>query len=434
MIIIPKKEIVVPMGRTNIRMKGFLRFQVWRPDNVLNRCRIDTGFFPNTILTSGRNNMNTQANWLSWCHVGTAAVPAPSVTDTQLSGFVVSTNTVVATSDSTQPSAPYFGWKRKTFRFAQGAGHGGENLSEAGVGWGSSGSTLVSRALIVDPDTQVPTTVTPLADEILDVTYELRYYPPLVDDTDSITLNGVNYDTTLRAGEVTGDRWSKDIGTSIQDYSTSGSIFRAYDGVLGTLEQSPSGNFVSHEASGNIYTEAYVNNSHQVVLVCPVGPTGWNLGAGIRSNRIGTTAGYYQCQYSSNPGGNTIPKDNTLIMVMKWILSWAAQNFTYPWNMIAANDVTTPGLGQWNTNLAGTLLRINWEDANTDDQRSELQVRTGSTFRIRDTTDATKFVEYTTTGAYAEQASWTEYAVTQTDIQNGGPTVGNACEIKNLEL
>jgi len=320
-IIVPKKEIVVPMGRMNLGMKGFLRFQVWRPDDVLNRCRIDTGFFPNTILNSGRNNMNTQSNWLTHCHVGTDST-VPTQSDTQLLGFVVATSTVVANTEGTQASAPYYGWKRKTFRFAQGAGHGGQNLSEAGVGWGSSGSTLVSRALIVDPDTQVPTTVTPLSDEILDVTYELRYYPPLVDDTDSITLDAVNYDTTVRAAEVTGDRWSSDIGLSITEYAPFNSTWTAYDDVLGTLEQSPSGNTANHDDAGNIYAESYVNNSYEIVLVCPVGPTGWNLAGDMRSSRIGTTAGYYQCQYDSNPGGNPVPKDNTYTMTMKWILGW----------------------------------------------------------------------------------------------------------------
>lgn len=318
---IPKKEIVVPIGQASFGMKGFFRFQVWRPDIQLNRARIDTGWMANTILNSGRNVMSTEANWLTHCHVGTNST-APTQSDTQLLGFIAATNTIVDTTSGTQTTMPYYGWKRKTFRFGVGAGQGGQNLSEAGVGWGSSGSTLISRALIVDPDTQLPTTVTPLADEILDVTYELRYYPPLTDSTNSVTLNGVNYDTTTRAAEVTGDRWSDDIGFAIKEYKPFTSTWNAYDGALGTLEQSPSGNTANHNDTTAITSESYVNNSYQTVLVCPVGSAGWNLAGLLRSNRIGTTAGYYQCQYDSNPGGNPVPKDNTFTMLMKWIISW----------------------------------------------------------------------------------------------------------------
>lgn len=316
MIIQPRKEILIPIG-LRFGMKGFMRAQVWRPDPVLHRARIDTGFFPNQILTAGRNVMNTQASWLGYCHVGTDSTP-PTAGDTQLGGFVVSTSSVVSNTNGTEGSAPYFGWRRKTFRYAVGAGHGGQNLSEAGIGWGGSGSTLISRALIIDPITQIPTTITPLTDEILDITYELRYYPPLTDAINSVTLDGTDYDTTTRAANVTSAVWSDDIGVAIG--VETGSYWTAYDGNVGAITTGPSGS--SAAISGTPYNETYQNNSYEIVMTASCGPSGWNLGSGIRSILIGTKAGAYQTQFDSNPGGARIPKDTNYTMIIQWTLGW----------------------------------------------------------------------------------------------------------------
>lgn len=316
MIIMPQSEVLIPIPLT-VGMKGFLRVRILRPDG---RARWDSGFFPNKILDSGRNNLATQSSWLTWCHVGTGSTP-PTASDTQLENFVVATNTVVANIASTQGSAPHYGWRRKTFRYAVGAGHGGQNLSEAGIGWGSAGSVLVSRALIIDPDTQLPTTVTPLADELLEVTYELRYYPPLSDVLNSVTLNGVNYDTITRAANVTDAIWSDNIGSSIGILGTNTSYWKVYDGNIGTITQLPSGNAANTDDT-LAYNVSYANNSYQRRMVCPTGPAGWNLGAGIRSAAILTKAGAYQTQFNANPGGTRIPKNSGFTMVLEWILGW----------------------------------------------------------------------------------------------------------------
>jgi hypothetical protein len=320
MIILPSQKIQVFRPQFNIGMKGFFRIKCWRPDDVLHRARIDTGWFPNKILDSGRNNMATENTWLDWCHVGTNNT-VPTALDTQLLGFVVATNTIVENVHGAQASEPWFAWRRKTFRYLQGAGHGGNNLQEAGVGWGSSGATIICRALIIDPITQLPTTVTPLADEILDVTYELRYYPPLIDVNGTVTLDGVLYDTITRASEVNSTIWSQNIGVEIGQYSPNNSSWSAYDGNLGLITQAPSG-VVAACDNADQYDLAYSNNSYEQVMGSNTGITGWNLGAGIRSIRVQTTAGAYQTQFDSNPGGNTIPKTINQTMAMEWRIGW----------------------------------------------------------------------------------------------------------------
>jgi hypothetical protein len=408
-------------------MKGFMRAQVWRPDMHLHRARIDTGWFPNMLLDSGRNQMHDQANWLTNCHVGTDSTP-PTTAHTALLGFVANTSTIQGSVlDGQSGSPPYYGWKRITFRFA--VGDTAANLNEAGVGWGAAGSTLVSRALILDPITQQPSTITPKDDEILDMTYELRYYAPVAEVHQQIVLNGVTYDTISMAAEATSNRWSAPIGTSIGEYSPSVSSWKAYDGELGTIIQSPSGNDADCD-NANQYNEDYVSNSYQIVMGSQTGINGWNLAAGIRSIRIMTTAGNYQTRFGSNPGDNEIPKDTDYTMAMEWVLSWGNLDVIGNWDMETAHDTNTPTSGAWNTNTAETLLRINWTDADAGDRKEELQIENGSLVKIVDSTNVAKWVDYRVTSAYSEGTDWTDYSVTQEDIQNSGPTVGNECILK----
>lgn len=319
-ILIPRRTLETEI-KLAVGMKGFMRLQCWRPDPILHRCRIDTGWFPNKILDAGRNQMAQRNDWMLRCQVGTNNT-APLATDTGLLGYVAGTSTIQADNFGAQGSAPYYGWRQRTFRFAVGAGHGAQNLKEAGVGWATTGATLISRALIVDPLTQLPTVVTPLVDEILDVSYMLRYYPPLVDVAQSVVLNGLTYDTISRAAEVTNSgAWGNPIGTQIGEESLFSSDWSAFDGAIGTLTQSPSGIAASCDHA-NAFNEAYSNNSYQLSMQCNTGPTGWNLGAGIRSLRIKTKAGWYQSQFTRNPGGQTIPKDINYTMDMAWTLAW----------------------------------------------------------------------------------------------------------------
>jgi hypothetical protein len=304
-------------------MKGRVRVRCWRPDDTLNRARIDTGFIPNTILDTGRNAMATENTWLTHCMVGTNNT-TPVKTHTKLLGKVAETADIVESNTATQGTAPYYGWKDQTFRFPIGAGHGGENLSEASIGWdGGSGDVAISRALLIDPSSQLETTITPLADELLDVTWRFEYYPPLVDVNDSMTLNGVNYDTIVRAAAVTSAAWSQKIGTKIEDYVTVTSDMAAFDGAMGAITSTPTGNSDNLSNIGEAFTETYLPNSYQVVIGASVGPNAWVLGSGIRCLTALTTAGQYQMSFSSNPGGSTVPKTTSELMVMKWILSWA---------------------------------------------------------------------------------------------------------------
>jgi hypothetical protein len=309
-------------------MKGFFRFQT--RNKYSGKVTQDTGWFPNTILDAGRNVMATRGDWMTYCQVGTDGTFPPLLADrqaeTSLGAWYAGTNTLVIGSTTSGQSgvAPYYGWKRKTFRFPSGTFTGGVNLSEAGVGWGVDGAQLISRAPVLDPVLQTPTTVTPLSDELLDVSYELRYYVPLVDVTSpQVTYDGVTYNTITRGADATATRWSADIGAQIGVYAPGVGEWPAYDGDIGTILTGPNGLSASSATGESHWNSGYVNNSYEIGVNISVGSTGWVLAGGIRSVGFHTTAGSYQTQYNAASGGGKIPKTSLHQMQMSWIISWA---------------------------------------------------------------------------------------------------------------
>ena len=103
----------------------------------------------------------------------------PTVSDTGLQSIMASSSAVSGSSNGAQVYAPYYAWKRKTFTFEVGAVVGivGELVLV-----GAAAVEIYSRALARDGNGN-PAAITVLADEVLRVTYEHRYYPILHDTT-----------------------------------------------------------------------------------------------------------------------------------------------------------------------------------------------------------------------------------------------------------
>jgi len=300
----------------NIGIKGFLRFQTVNIHS--GEITQDTGFFPNLILVAGRNAM-ADFDFMTHCQVGTDNT-APTVNDTSLLGHIEGTAQIEETTNGQEGTPPYYGWKRKRFRFNPGL-IGGENLKEAGVGWGLSGSTLISRALIIDPILETPTVITPLSDEFLDITYELRYYAPTVDvDGPQVVLDGVTYDTKTRAANVTSSLQSFNIGTKMGVVTGRGG-WKSYSGTIGTVLLGPNGTGIDC-GNDSQYNSSYLDNSYEIQVNCSAASAGWNQD--IRSILITTTAGQFQTEFTSNPGGLAIPKTASYSMLMNWTFGWTA--------------------------------------------------------------------------------------------------------------
>lgn len=283
---------------------GWFKIEAIRPDGTR---RVLADWFPNLILNGGLDRMGANSDYLIWCQVGSGST-APVATQTALINRIAGTYTHQKNVIGAQASAPYYGWYRRTYRFAQGVAAG--NLSEVGVGWGSTGS-LFSRALILDGGGS-PTTITVLSDEVLDVTYELRRYPGTVDLTGTVVLDGVTHNWVSRAAGVTNSLYWAGVSAMELDYAQS------FNGGIGPVTATaPSG------ASAIISTTplAYSSGSYARAATVSAGLNDSNLSGGIRSilirsNPSGTSR--YQIQFDP-----AIPKDNTKVLSLTIQHTWA---------------------------------------------------------------------------------------------------------------
>lgn len=196
------------MIKADIGMAGLYRFEAFKQDATGNEIpgtrRVVADWFPNLITDIGlRSHMvDGGADLISGCRVGSGSVP-PVPSDTALAAPVASNSSTLSGAVGFSNAAPYYGWRRITFRFNAGVAAG--NLSEVGV-FGTAG--MYSRALIKDSSGD-PVTLTVLSDEVLDVTYELRVYVPTSDSVYNVTDSGsgIEYTFTVRASKAGTDSW-----------------------------------------------------------------------------------------------------------------------------------------------------------------------------------------------------------------------------------
>ena len=270
--------------------------------------------FPNLILDAGLERMGT-GSYLDVCRVG-SGTSLPTALQTQLDAKIASTSTKQTQPQGVQATPPYYGWKRITFRFAAGTVTG--NLSEVGVGWGNitTDNFLFSRALILDGGGS-PTTINVLADEVLDVIYELRLYPPLTDTTIvGLNLGLSTHDVTVRACRVTNAiYWAEGLGRAVS-FGIAGftSAATAYNGGIGAITASPSGS----GGSGTFANSPYVANSREKRGVLTYNPSQANLAGGILAIESPTEIGTYQFGFSP-----AIAKDATRVLKLDLKVSWS---------------------------------------------------------------------------------------------------------------
>ena len=315
------------MINLHIGVKSFHKYESVRPSD--GRRTLLTDWIPNSVLTSGRNVMADDSTWFNFSVVGTAGTPIPSPSDTGLSGYWAGSSLINDGSDvwGATSSAPYYIWRRKTWRYLPGTV--ATPLSEGGVGWSISNGDQIVRALITDID-GVPTTVTPLADEYLDKTVELRYYPPLTPVNAQVTLNGEVFDTITTASQVTSAGLGIYIGTAMRVLSGSVGYWKVYTGEPGTIEQAPDGTSANCDIS-TFTTAPYQNNSYEVDMIANCGPTGWNVGGdGFRSMHVQTSAGNFQTRFGADGNGaltldDPVPKTNQFTIGFGYTMSWDEQ-------------------------------------------------------------------------------------------------------------
>lgn len=189
-ILVPKYKDMGETMKVSAGVAGHFTL-VTHSERYGSRVRAD---FDNLILDSGLNRLATGVA-ITACQVGSGST-TPAVNQTALAAHVAGTTTFQAYTDTYNAGPPDYWESYRVFRFGTGVAAG--NLAEVGVGWGTSGTTLFSRALILDALGN-PTSLTILSDEVLDVYYRIRWYPPMDDTAGTVVLAGTTHDVTYRA-------------------------------------------------------------------------------------------------------------------------------------------------------------------------------------------------------------------------------------------
>ena len=292
-------------------LAGRFKIEALKIDNtgeeVAGSRRVVADWFDNLVTNNGLDLFGDSLASIQYCQVGTGSA-TPANGNTALASRVAGTSTIQNTSEGAQSSAPYFCWVQNTYRFAEGVAAG--NLAEVGIG-ASSAANLFSRALILD-NMGSPTTITVLSDEVLDVTYELRVYPPDEDFEGTVTLDSVDYDVVGRAAGVNSNAYWSIYYTGTNNVAQ---LASAYNGAIAGVTGIPSG---SASAATSISTASYSAASLLRDATLNWGLESGNLAGGISAVMVRFGVGTYQFSFSP-----AIPKTNTNVLALTVRNSWA---------------------------------------------------------------------------------------------------------------
>lgn len=229
-----------PLLTLDYGMSGRYQIHKYKSDSEGNAIEstkeLAADWFDNLITNAGLDNIGktTTYNKFLGIVIGTGNTP-PAYTDVSLASYLTQTTTVQSGWVATRQisTSPYYVAFKITYRFGTGVAAG--NITEVGIAGATTAtpgptSTLFSRALITD-GTGTPITITVLSDEILDVTYELRIYPPNggadITGTFNMTISGTPtaFNYTLRpAAIITGDPAGTTIGWAPYAFNNNAAI------------------------------------------------------------------------------------------------------------------------------------------------------------------------------------------------------------------
>lgn len=277
--------------------------------------RVVADWFKNLITDAGMNRLGVlNPNCTQYCLVGSGS-NTPAVSDTSLGTFVAVHSTTNASSNGTAASAPYYRWFRQTYRFNAGVATG--NLTEVGFGWSNSNTNIFSRSLIKDGNGN-PTTVTVLADEFLDITYEFRVYQSTTDFVTVKTIEGVDTTITMRPCQITDNYYSHSpsqlLFYGIRNTDNGAYGGRVYSGAIADVTLAPSGTTAS--ANATMTSDAYANNSFTMTGTHTIGLNYGNMAFSAYQFAI-SGFGYYQVGFSV-PVQKTSSKTFTLSVSFTW--------------------------------------------------------------------------------------------------------------------
>ena len=294
---------------------GEYRMVVTKPDGST----FDTGWFDNLIVNQGLDRLgNGGLNPIfNYCRVGTGN-SVPTVTQTQLDAQIAFSNTIgAATSTSNSGSPLYQTTLINTCVFPQGAVVG--TIAEVGIGWATTGTTLFSRALILD-NLGSPTTITLVAIDQLTVYYRVRIVPPLTDFSGSVLISSTNYNYTTRVAQVASFGTNQYMFTYDYFSSPGASLTYGAGSALGAITSSgPTG--AQTGTAGTV-----VNGSYTIGNYYKDSTWSWSISQGLATGGIQairfTWGSIYQTFTFQLRFDNVIPKTNTNVLTLIMRFTW----------------------------------------------------------------------------------------------------------------
>lgn len=312
----------------NISLAGEFKCVIKRGDGTI---KLDTGYQKNLITNYGLDSLAKSSNsyMYNYCCVGSGN-SEPAVLQNRLDNFIKSQNydnkyngesSTTYVDDGSNLYKTY-----KTYKYIF-TGLSNVNISEIGLSNESASSPRVcTRALVKSQD--VPTVITVLQGEILEVYYRLWLVYDTRDFTGQINLldgkgGSVAYNYISRLSQVGHREFQGEYcGSGIQAtvWSSYG-ILQAgltYTGDIGDIKNKPTGQYLS-SANAITYSK-YVNGSYKQVATLYYNPNASN--GAIRSMSLGTSMGNYQIRFGSVDGDNPIVKTNKHSLKIPIELSW----------------------------------------------------------------------------------------------------------------
>lgn len=289
-------------------------FQLRRLNGVTREVVEETPWTHNLVLDIGLDRFGAGLSHCTHCRIGTGTA-APANSDTQLQSQSANTSNAISNSASNAGASTYASTTTTVWEFALGAVVG--NMAEVGVGWSAStASTLFSRARINDAG-GVPTTITVLVTEILQVSYRFTIYPQVTDVTGNVTISGNVYAYTSRCYNA---------GNTFQ-LNANGTFFAnllgcvATNGAINGITSSGASGTQLGLTSGGLQT--YTNGTYYRDFLVTANISTGNLAGGIQSMNIslqGGSGAIAQIQIGYVPN---IPKDGTNVLSMLFRFTWA---------------------------------------------------------------------------------------------------------------
>lgn len=294
------------------------------------------GPFENLITNQGLDSIGTTGS--NYIAVGTGTA-APAVTDTTLGNIVKSTDTTVTIWNPVllRGGPPdYWVQGAGTWRFNQGEATG--TLTEVGFGYlippdgeltAEQRHRVFSRALIVDSNGS-PNPITVLADEFLDVTYSLRFYPYVgADIVQSLNISGTTHTVTSRTLSILDYQYCAVDPRRRQEI---GSLNAVYTGTAAGTPPSLSAitdSYLTNQGDGGGLVVAeipYVPGSLEVSTTLSAPLNTANFAYGIRGMDIAVRAGSAHVPTTTRFQSTISPaimKDDTKVLQFGVKFGWA---------------------------------------------------------------------------------------------------------------